>query len=82
MLEISSAIKKTPFKLDDGDSSVELVATQFNIEDSQRLYDLQKDFFDAEGNFITENLNKLTISRVIASVKTVDNIKRVPAGNA
>ena len=69
MLEISASVNKIPFKLNDGDTSVELVATQFNIADSQRLYDLQKDFFDEEGNFIPENLNKLTISRVITSVK-------------
>ena len=69
MLEVSSVIKKTPFKLTDGKKSVSLEITQFNIGDSQRLYDLQKGFFDEEGTFIAKNLNRLTISRVITSVK-------------
>lgn len=65
MLELSTECKSVPFKLDDEP----LVMTEFNIQDIDRLIELQEPLL-GENNL--GKINDLMITRVMCSVKKPD----------
>lgn len=64
MLELSSKVKETPFKLDD----IELFVCEFTIGDTHRLVELQKAVSESNNSGI-ELWNELTMTRIMCAVK-------------